>query len=107
MQKERSSVEPTSTGNPLPKRISERILKCRELKEEGNKLVKSQEWRLAMKKYHHALMYVKGITETNNALVGMEDALGRQKPTEQEKEDVTELMLSLWNNLSCELQYTT
>ena len=102
-QREKSSVEPVSTGSPIPKRNSERILTCRELKEEGNKLFKSQEWRLAMKKYHHALMYIKGITDKRTALAGMEDTLDIQKPTEQEKKDATELILSLWNNLSCEL----
>ena len=56
-----------------------------------------------MKKYHHALMYIKGITDKNTALAGIEDTLHRQKPTEQEKKDATELILSLWNNLSCEL----
>jgi hypothetical protein len=79
------------------------MVKCRELKEEGNKLVKAKEWKKAMKKYHHALMYVKGITDKLDLLPGLEETLGRQKPSEQEKKDATELMLSLLNNLSCKL----
>ena len=79
------------------------MVKCRELKEEGNKLVKAKEWKKAMKKYHHALMYVKGITDKLDSLPGLEAILGRQQPSEQERKDATELMLSLLNNLSCKL----
>lgn len=103
MQQESSSVEPTSTGSPLARSISDKIVKCRELKDEGNKLFKAEDWKKAMKKYHHAFMYVKGITDKLDLLPGLEASLGRQRATEQEKKDATELMLSLLNNLSCEL----
>lgn len=102
-QNKTSNADPTSLGNPLPSTTSEKIMKCRELKDEGNKLVKAKEWKKAIKKYHHALMYIKGITDKLDSLPGLEVALGRPQPSEQDRKDATELMLNLLNNLSCEL----
>ena len=76
------------------------------LKKEGNLLVKTEEWKKAMKKYHHALMYVKCVCDKLDRLPGLEASLGRQQPSVEEKKEATQLMLSLWNNLSCELYFT-
>lgn len=102
-QNKTSIADPTSLGDPLPKTISEKIAKCRELKDEGNKFFKAKQWKKAIKKYHHALMYVKGVTDRLDSLPLLEATLGRQQPSEQDRKDAIELMLNLLNNLSCEL----
>ena len=102
-QSKTSIANPTSLGDPLPKTISEKIAKCRELKDEGNELFKAKQWKIAMKKYHHALMYINGVTDRLDSLPWLEATLGRQQPSQQDRKDAVELMLSLLNNLSCEL----
>ena len=102
-QNKTSIADPTSLGDPLPTTISEKIAKCRELKDEGNKLFKATQWKKAIKKYHHALMYIKGVTDRLDSLPLLEATLGKQQPSEQDRKDAIELMLNLLNNLSCEL----
>ena len=77
------------------------------MKDEGNKLFKVNQWRKAIKKYHHALMYIKGITDRLDTLdqTDLKVILGKQQPSQQDRKDAEELMINLLNNLSCESFY--
>ncbi|XP_067134986.1 tetratricopeptide repeat protein 9C-like isoform X2 [Centruroides vittatus] len=53
------------TKNPIKQQISveEKLQTAKKFKEEGNNLYKSKNYKMAMGKYHRALLYIKGIEE--------------------------------------------
>lgn len=71
------------------------------LKDEGNGEFKSGKYRAATRKYHHALMYTRGVETQGDTppIPGLEQ-LVRCVPTEDEKKAAKELALTLSNNLS-------
>ena len=74
---------------------------ARQLKDEGNRQFKAGDYRSAIKKYHHALMYTRGVVGRGDvpAIPGMEYAV-KHVATEEEKEAAKELSLVLSNNLA-------
>ena len=83
------------------KLASGKIARARELKDEGNLAFKAGEYRGALKKYHHALMYTKGVSSQGSlsVLPGLEEALGRVA-SKEEKKAANEIALVVFNNMS-------
>ena len=90
----------SNRGEPLPITVARRIAKAQELKQEGNAFFKQQEWKKAIRKYHHAIMYAKGIIDKFDLIPGLERAGGRLKPTDEETKTANELMAAVSNNLA-------
>lgn len=84
---------------PLPTTILGRLVQARCLKQEGNELFRAKEWKKAVKKYHHALMFCKGITDKLDFIPGLA-AAGGVKPTQEEEREATELSMAVTNNLA-------
>ena len=89
-------------GDRLPITVAAKISKSLKLKEEGNTLFKQQEWKKAIKKYHHSLMYAKGITDRPDKLMGMDIPTRFLKPTEEEERKAEEILVSAHNNIAGE-----
>ena len=79
--------------------MADRLATAEELKQEGNKLFKEGEWKKAIKKYHHTLMYTKGILDKFEALPGLQQAI-QVKATPQEEAAARELSATVSNNLA-------
>ncbi len=102
-QLQASSDHPTMTsqpGNMLPHTVSEKLARALELKEEGNVLFKQQEWRRAIKKYHHSLMFIKGVTDRPDKMMGFALPSKFKKPTAEEEKCSIELLVSVHNNIA-------
>lgn len=84
---------------PLPTTIQGRLDRAKALKQEGNEQFRAKEWKAAVKKYHHALMFCKGITDKLDFIPGMA-AAGGVKPSEEEEREATELTMAVTNNLA-------
>ena len=99
----RATVMPQA-GEKLPDTIAGRLSKSQDLKEEGNTLFKQQEWRKAIKKYHHSLMYVKGITDRGDKLLALGGLIDTQttvlKPTKEQEKMAEEVLVALHNNIA-------
>lgn len=83
--------------------IDEKIQKAYDLKNYGNEYFKAQNYPSAIRKYHNALMYVKGLTDRASTLkaLGAEDAaVGCQRASDQNKQDILELEFLCYNNLA-------
>ena len=50
-----------SNSNEIEKMIQEKLEKSLAFKDEGNNLYKAKEYKKAMRKYHNAILYLKGI----------------------------------------------
>ena len=87
-----------TSANPHAANIS----KALQLKQEGNGFFKSGELRSAMKKYHHGLLYVRGISNHFDLVPGLpvDVSAGAVKPTAEEEEAATDIVLTLSNNLA-------
>lgn len=86
-------------GEPLPTTIQGRLERAKALKQEGNDLFKAREWKMAVKKYHHALMFCKGITDKLDFIPGLA-AAGGVKPSQEEEREATDLTMAVTNNLA-------
>ena len=76
--------------------IEERVETGMALKEKGNGYFKKQEYRNAMKSYHKALLYVKGITDRPN-LPGIEAS---DDISDEAENNIHEVQFSCYNNLA-------
>ena len=92
-------MQPTAVGQKLAAKVADRLASAEELKQEGNKLFKEGEWKKAIRKYHHSLMYTKGILDKFEALPGLQQVM-RVKATPQEEEAARELSATVSNNLA-------
>ena len=92
-------MQPTAIGQRLAARIADRLASADKLRQEGNKLFKEGEWKKAIKKYHHSLMYTKGILDKFEALPGVQEVT-RVKATPQEEAAARELSATVSNNLA-------
>ena len=81
---------------------SEKLSRAKELKEIGNGLFKKGDTKNALKKYHHALMFVKGIASSDLGLgvAGVPSDLLNEKVTEEEREMGDELTALIHNNIA-------
>jgi hypothetical protein len=78
----------------------ERIVKAEDYKAEGNEFFKKEEYKSAMKKYHFALLYLKGIGE-KHPLTGEQNILSDDWKTRHD-----EMKFCCFNNLAgCRLFY--
>lgn len=91
----------SSTGNQLPTSIRGRLDRAKQLKQEGNQHFKDKGWKKAIKKYHHALMYCKGITDKLDFIPGLAAAGGVKASAEEERE-ATDITVAVSNNLAGE-----
>ena len=96
-----SAAQPVTVGEQLAQSSSDKITKAHELKEDGNAAFKAGNYRTAMKKYHHALMYTKGVINQGDLSVipGLEH-VARDGVTDEEKAAATKLDLIISNNLA-------
>ena len=92
-------MNPVAVGEKLPEKISDKLVKAEQLKEEGNEFFKERSWKKAIKKYHHGLMYVKGILDRFDAIPGLYESR-RVPPTTEEKAAANVILASLSNNLA-------
>lgn len=95
------STQPVAVGDRLAKRSSDKLARARELKDEGNSAFKAREYRSAIKKYHHALMYTKGVMNHGqlSSLPGMEHVTSHVA-TEEEIAVAKDITLTISNNLA-------
>lgn len=83
----------------LPSTIQGRLEKAKSLKQEGNELFRAKEWKKAIKKYHHTLMYCKGITDKLDFIPGLA-AAGGLRATDEEERIAREVTVAVTNNLA-------
>lgn len=88
-------------ASELPTTIEGRLAKAVSLKQEGNELFRAKQWKKAIRKYHHTLMYCKGITDKLDFIPGM-SAAGGLKPTAEEEKQATDMTMAVTNNLAGE-----
>lgn len=82
---------------------SEKLVRAKELKEIGNTLFKSGDTKNAVKKYHHALMFIKGISSSDLGIPGLPSELMNEKATEEERQMGDELTVLIHNNIAGKL----
>lgn len=81
--------------------MTDKLSKCAQLKSEGNALFKQEQWKKAIKKYHHSLMYAKGVTDRPDKLMGMTiPTLQFSKPNKEQERAAEELLVSGHNNIA-------
>ena len=90
-----ASVEAGARTSKLS--IEERLETGMALKEKGNEYFKKQEYRNAMKSYHKALLYVKGIIDRPN-LPGLEAS--EEDVSDEAKNNIHKVQFSCYNNLA-------
>ena len=75
----------------------EKLQKAQSLKDEGNEFFKQKDYKNAMKKYHRALLHVKGLTDQPEMLgiLPREDNI-----SEELKAIIEKITCSIYNNLS-------
>lgn len=95
---EASTGEAATEG--IPSSVSDRLDRARALKLEGNELFKKKEWKKAMKKYHSALMYCKGIADKLDSIIPGLAATRREKPTSEQEREAMDVMIAVTNNLA-------
>lgn len=91
------TVKPVGVGDKLAKKAADKITSAQELKQEGNCFFKSGEWKKAIRKYHHALMYAKGVVDKFDSIPGLRH---KEKATPEEESSANELIAALSNNLA-------
>ena len=96
-----------AVGDRLAHRSSDKIVRARELKDEGNTAFKARDYRRAMKKYHYALMYTKGVMNHGqlSALLGLEHVISHMA-TDEEIAVAKDITLTISNNLAGIVQCT-
>ena len=72
----------------------ERIVKAENYKAEGNEFFKKEEYKAAVKRYHFALLYAKGIGE-KHPITGDQNIL-----TDEWNKRLAEVKFSTYNNLA-------
>ena len=94
-------AQSVSTGRKLAQRASEKIDRALELKDEGNAAFRAEDYRSALKKYHHALMYTRGVTDQGSLdnFPGLEQML-KYVASEEDKRVANDLALVVRNNMS-------
>ena len=81
----------------------EKIEKALALKNEGNEYFKANDTQTAIRKYHNALMFVKGLDSRFATLqsIGADNAgLGNEDISEEERKKIKELQFTCYNNLA-------
>lgn len=96
-----TAAQPIGTGPKLAESSLDKIAKSQELKDEGNTAFKAGNYRTAIKKYHHALMYTKAVVDQGDlsVLPGLEQVVKR-RATDEEKAAAKELTTTISNNLA-------
>ncbi|CAH3197422.1 unnamed protein product [Porites evermanni] len=92
-----ASVEDEAGAGTSKLSIEERLETGMALKEKGNEYFKKQEYRNAMKNYHKALLYVKGIIDRPN-LPGLEAS--EEDVSDEAKNSIHKVQFSCYNNLA-------
>ena len=82
------------------KTSSEKLSRAKELKDIGNSLFKNGDTKTALKKYHHGLMFVKGIASSDLGVAGIPNDLVNEKVTEEERKMGDELTALIHNNIA-------
>ena len=85
---------------PQYKTNSEKLARAKELKDIGNALFKSGDNKTAVKKYHHALMFVKGISSSDIEISGLPNEFMKEKVTKEDREAGDELTALIHNNIA-------
>jgi len=101
IQKETGTHVAATPANLQDRKInSEKLGKAKDLKDSGNELFKNGDTKNATKKYHQALMYVKGVLCTDTSVPGIPEDLMYEKVNKEEKAIGDELTATLHNNLA-------
>lgn len=81
---------------------SEKLARAKELKDTGNAFFKSGDTKNAVKKYHHALMFIKGVFSSDFGMPGLPNDLMKmnEKVTEEERAIGDELTAVIHNNIA-------
>ncbi len=81
---------------------SEKLEQARKYKQEGNEQYKAGDYKAAIRRYHKAHLYLKGIESVQEPLPfpGMGEGRKEDKPPEEVKQEVTKLKVDCFNNLA-------
>lgn len=98
---ETNSAQSVSSSGRLVETASDKIVKAGELKDEGNAAFKAGNYRTAIKKYHHALMYTKGVTSQGDlsAIPWLQHAM-RHVASAEEKTIANDITIVVYNNMA-------
>lgn len=82
---------------------AEKIAQSMEMKNEGNERFKAMDYQAAIRKYHNAILYIKGLGDRSQTLQALGG--GAEDPTNPEitKEDhkkIKDLQFMCYNNLA-------
>ena len=96
-----STTQPVAVGQRLAEQCSDKLATAHQLKDVGNTAFKAGNFKLAIKKYHHSLMYTRGVVSKGDvsAIPGMEHVV-KYMASEEEKRQARELTAVLSNNLA-------
>jgi len=94
-----------SNSNEIEKMIQEKLEKSLAFKDEGNNLYKAKEYKKAMRKYHNAILYLKGIDNDLHGTpaflqVASVDPNSEKKITEEMEQECIKANISVYNNLA-------
>ena len=88
-----------TSDTQIPGTIEGRLDQAKSLKQEGNEFFKQNEWKAAIRKYHHALMYCKGIMDKLDFIPGLA-AAGGLRATEKQEKEASDVTVAVTNNLA-------
>ncbi|XP_065056368.1 tetratricopeptide repeat protein 9C-like [Rhopilema esculentum] len=84
--------------------MEEKVEKALGLKSEGNEHFKNKDYKSAIRKYHNALLYVKGLLDRAKTYQSLGTALPevtmQSPPSDELEEKIKELQLTCYNNLA-------
>lgn len=95
---ESSLTEEKGNNSTLTKQ--EKLDKGNALKDEGNAFYKQKDYKNAMKKYHRALLYVKGLNQKHPFSAILNIPNGDSEMSEEFKEKIQQTESSCYNNLA-------
>jgi hypothetical protein len=85
---------------------AEKLQQANILKDEGNVFYKQKDHKNAMKKYHQALMFVKGLVDQPFQEIRLLATGSQEEETPELKQKVLQTELSCYNNLAGRISMT-
>ena len=79
----------------------EKLEQAKSHKQDGNELYKQKQYKAAVRKYHHGLLYVKGIESAQQTgFLPFSVPGGEAEPTSSNMAEVKSVKVDLYNNLA-------